>query len=147
MNSKNSIPDISYYRLSLVDYLYESHPELLYDETFIAARAEAAAETFRQAVLEGCNGVEAEAQAHQVLFENLYFSKHDTIKNILWNEFSDKVPEDAAKILAIRLLAECESIFSKYPLADDFAYSPEYEMLYTELTGAIAIYLESHELQ
>jgi hypothetical protein len=45
------------------------------------------------------------------------------------------------------LLPECESVFAKYPLSDGFACEPEYDLLYTELTGAIAMYLESHELQ
>ncbi|MCL2651845.1 MAG: DUF1896 domain-containing protein [Candidatus Azobacteroides sp.] len=48
MNSKNIIPDLSYYRLSLVDFLRESHPERLNDDRFIATRAEAAVETYSQ---------------------------------------------------------------------------------------------------
>ncbi|OAV65181.1 hypothetical protein Barb4_03540 [Bacteroidales bacterium Barb4] len=38
-------------------------------------------------------------------------------------------------------------VFAKYPLSDDFAYEPEFELLYTELTGTISIYLEEHEFQ
>jgi hypothetical protein len=41
------------------------------------------------------------------------------------------------------LLPECENIFAKYPLSDDFAYEPEYDLLYTELTGAIALLIET----
>ena len=37
-----------------------------------------------------------------------------------------------------------EGIFTQYPLSDDFAYSPEYEQLYTELTGAVSISLEEN---
>jgi hypothetical protein len=59
MNSKNNAPDISYYRLSLTDFLRESHPELLIDNAFIAERSEAAAETYSQAVLNGSNQIEA----------------------------------------------------------------------------------------
>jgi hypothetical protein len=80
------------------------------------------------------------------LYNGLYFSKHDTIVNILWNEFFNEVPEGEAKEWAIRLLPECEAVFAVYPLSDGFAYEPEYELLYTELTGTIALYLESHEL-
>jgi hypothetical protein len=43
-NSKNTIPDISCFRLSLTDFFRESHPELLADETFISARKKVAAE-------------------------------------------------------------------------------------------------------
>jgi len=147
MSSKNDIPDLSYYKLSLVDFLRESHPERLSDDRFITARSEAAAETYAQAILNGSTDTEADNLAHRVLFEGLHFSKHDTLVNILWNEFSNDVTEEDAKEMAMKLLPECESIFNKYPLSDDFIYEPEYDLLYTELTGTIAIYIESHELQ
>jgi hypothetical protein len=147
MNSRNNIPDLSYYRLSLVDFFQESHPERLGDDRFIIARAQAAAQTYAQAVLSGSNDIQADEQAHQVLFQGLYFSKHDTLVNILWNEFSDTIPEDDAKDWAIRLLPECESIFAKYPLSDDFADDFLFDLLYTELTGAIALYLEEYGIQ
>jgi len=142
MNS-NNIPDLSYYKLSLVDFLRESHPERLGDDRFISARSEIAAETYAQAVLNGSNDIEADEQAHRALFQSLHFSKHDTLVNILWNEFAEEVPEEEAKPLAIKLLPECESIFDKYPLSDDFAYEPEYELLYTELTGTISLLIET----
>jgi hypothetical protein len=138
MNSKNNIPDLSYYRLSLVDFLLESHPERLNDDRFINARAQVAAETYAQAVLNGSNDIQADEQAHLILFQDLYFSKHDTLVNILWNEFSDTIPEDDAKDWAIRLLPTCESVFAKYPLSDDFADDFLFDLLYTELTGTIA---------
>lgn len=142
----DNIPDLSCFRLSLADFLRESHPERLNDKRFISARSEMAAETYAQAVLNGSNDLEADEQAHRVLFRGLYFSKHDTLVNILWNEFSNDIPEDDAKEAAMILLPECESVFAKYPLSDDFAYEPEYELLYTELTGTIELYLESHTL-
>jgi hypothetical protein len=43
--------------------------------------------------------------------------------------------EAEAKDFAIRLLPECEEVFAQYPLTDDFAYSSEYDLLYTELNG------------
>lgn len=85
--------------------------------------------------------------ASEVLYKGLYFSKHDTIVNVLWNEFNQEVPQGSAKNLAKRLLAFCEGVFTKYPLSDDFAYEPEFNQLYTELTGTIVIWMEEHELQ
>jgi hypothetical protein len=41
----------------------------------------------------------------------------------------------------------CESVFAQYTLSDTFAYEPEYGLLYTELTGVITFYLESHGIQ
>ena len=147
MNSKNKhIPDISHFRLSLADFLRESHPELLKDEHFILACTESALDTYEQAIRNGDTPVEAAEQANAVLFSGLHFSRYDTLKNILWNEFADEVPEETASDLAIQLLPECEGVFANYPISDGFAYEPEYELLYTELTGTIALYLESHEL-
>ena len=149
MNSnknRNSIPDISHFRLSIADFLRESHPERLKDERFILACTESALDTYEQAIKNGNTPVEAAEQANAVLFSGLHFSRYDTLKNILWHEFSDEVPEEAASDLAIQLLPECESVFSNYSLTADFACEPEYELLYTELTGTIALYLESHEL-
>jgi hypothetical protein len=147
MNSKkHHAPDISYFRLSLRDFLRESHPERLKDKRFILSCTEAALDAYEQAIKSGSNPHEAAEQAKAALFEGLHFSKYDTLKNILWNEFFTEVPEDEAKDFALRLLPECEDVFADYPLTDNFACSPEYESLYTELTGTIALYLERHEL-
>jgi hypothetical protein len=147
MNRKGSPADISYFRLSLMAFLRESHPELVRDEKFINARTQAALDIYEDIMKNGDNPLEAEHWANETLFGKLNFSKHDTLKNILWDEFLDKISEDEAKDLAIRLLPKCEDVFAQYALTDDFVYSSEYDLLYTELTGAIAFYLESHELQ
>jgi hypothetical protein len=147
MNSNGNNPDISHFRLSLIDFLRESHPERLQDNRFILACTDAATEAYEQAIISGDTPIQAAEQANAVLYSGLLFSKHDTIVNILWNEFADEVPEDEAGEWAIRLLPECEAVFANYSLTADFAYEPEYELLYTELTGTIALYLESHELQ
>jgi len=147
MNNKNHAPDISYFRLSLMAFLKESHPERLKDNRFIFSCATTATESYEQAILSGDTPEQAIEQANEVLFNGLHFSKHDTLVNILWNEFADEIPEEEAKEMAMKLLPECESVFAEYPLSDNFAYEPEYELLYTELTGTIALYLESHELQ
>jgi hypothetical protein len=147
MNSKKHAPDISWFRLSLVDFLRESHPERLNDHRLIIACADAAAEAYEQAIRGGGTPGYAAVQANSVLFRGLHFSKHDTLLNILWSEFADEVPEDGSVELAIKLLPECEAVFAQYPIADGFAYEPEYELLYTELTGTIALYIETHGLQ
>jgi hypothetical protein len=147
MNRKGNPADISYFRLSLMELLRESFPELVTDEKFINARTQAALDIYEDIIKNGGNHLEAEHWANETLFGKLHFSKHDTLKNILWDEFSNQVPEDEAKDFAIRLLPECEEVFAQYPLTDDFEYSPEYDLLYTELTGTIALYLESNGIQ
>ena len=138
MNSKDNIPELSYYRLSLLAFLRESHPELLNEERFINSRANAAVETYAKEILGGSNNLQANNEALLILFEGLYFSKYDTIVDILWNEFAGEVPEDEAGAMAIKFLPECENVFVQYPLSDNFVYEPEFDLLYTELTGAIA---------
>jgi len=125
-----------------MDFLKESHPELLNDNSFIIARADSATEACEQAIRNGDTPVEAAEQANAALFKGLHFSRYDTIVNILWNEFADEIPEDDARSLALELLPENESVFARYPVTDSFAYEPEYELLYTELTGAIALMIE-----
>jgi hypothetical protein len=147
MNNIGTPADMSFFRLSLVAFLRESYPELLTDEKFIYARTQAALDIYEDIIKSGGNPLEAEHWANETLFGRLHFSKHDTLKNILWNEFFNEIPEDEAKDFAIRLLPECEDVFANYPLTDDFACSPEYELLYTELTGTIALYLESNGIQ
>lgn len=142
--NRKHAPDISYFRLSLVDFLKESHPERLKDNRFIVACADAAAKSYEASIRGGDSPETAIEIANAALFNGLHFSKHDTLKNILWNEFSGEVPEDKARDLAMKLLPECESVFAGYPLSNGFAYHPDYELLYTELTGTIALYLESH---
>ncbi|MDR0603931.1 MAG: DUF1896 domain-containing protein [Bacteroidales bacterium] len=137
--------DLSYYKLSLTDFLQKSHPNLI-DEAFINARAALAVETYEDAIKNGYNHIEAGEQASQVLFDGLHFSKFDTLVNILQNEFSGIVPEEKIKELVMKLLPECEEVFSKYPLFDDFDYESAFNNLYTELTGTVAIYLDHHAI-
>ena len=80
--------------------------------------------------------------ANKTLYAGLHFSHHDTISSVLWNEFSAEVPLEAVRETAIRLRPLLESIFAKYPISDEFAYMPEYNSLYTEITGFVQLKLE-----
>jgi hypothetical protein len=144
--TQNRNMELSYYRLTLLSFLKESHPHLASDMEFIKTRAGEAAEACSNAIKEGLSQTEAEELANLTLFNGLLFSKHDTIVNVLWNEFSGIVPQSQAKEYAEKILPQCEFIFLQYPLSNEFMYSPGYEKLYTELTGFIDIWLEEHEL-
>ena len=87
MNAKNKPADLSYFRLSLVAFLRESHPQLLDDEKFIAARNQEALDIYEEIIKNGGTPPEAAHWANETLFAGLHFSKHDTLKTILWNEF------------------------------------------------------------
>lgn len=143
----NSYQEISWFKLSLLHFLYESHPELTDDTDLLKTRSDHASKTYSEAVKNGHNQQEAEELALKNLYRGLHFSKHDTLVTILWNEFSREVPMGLAKEFAIKLLPEVEGVFSKYKLTDEFAFSPEFNGLYTELTGELSIWVEEHELQ
>jgi len=53
MSSKKQALDISYFRLSLIEFLNESHPERFQDNCFIISRTDAAIETYEQAIRNG----------------------------------------------------------------------------------------------
>lgn len=146
MKQNKNPMELSYYRLTLLSFLKESHPHLAGNTDFIKNRADEASEVHSNAIKEGLSQTEAEELANLTLFRGLLFSKHDTIVNILWNEFSDIIPQSQAKEYAIKILTQCEFIFLQYPLSDEFIYSDEYNNLYTELTGFIDLWLEENEL-
>ena len=150
MSDNLQIPsgELSYYGLSLLSYLRDSHPMLAADTIFIAERADSTAEAYSDAIRAGSTHAEAEAAASDELYRGLHFSPYNTLVHILWDEFASEVPEEAARAVALRLLAlpVFRDVLAKYDLTDNFAATPEYESLYTELTGTVQILLE-HGIQ
>ena len=134
--------ELSYFRLSLLSYLRDSHPHLVNDSAFIAARGDAAAEAYSAAVKNGQAHDQAGEIANEVLYAGLLFSPYRTIVRILWNEFEKEVTPMLSEGVAIELLPKLVSVFNKYDLTDDFDTTEEYDQFYTELTGAIQILLE-----
>lgn len=143
--SENSI-ELSYYQLTLLSYIKESHPNLSTDYKFIKLRADQASEAYSQAIKDGFDQTQAEELANFTLFQNLLFSKHDMIINVLWNEYPSLISQSEAKGYAVRILTQCEFLFLQYSLSDVFIYSSEYDKLYTELTGFIDLWIEENEL-
>lgn len=148
MTKNNFSPrgELSYYGLSLLSYLRDSHPGRAGDKAFIAQRANRAAEVYSEAIRDGLTHVEAEERVGEELYRELHFSVYNTIVNILWNEFSAEIPEDDARDVALQILPLCSDVPAKYSLGDDFADTFQYDLLYTELTGTIQILLEDGEV-
>ena len=138
--------ELSYYRLTLLSFLRESHPDLADDESFVATRSEQAAEAFSAAIRSGLTYDDAAQQANDLLFQGLHFSPLDTLITVLWNEFAAEIPEGNARNVALQLLPECRKVFAGYTLSDDFMFSPEFGQLYDELTGTVVIWLEENGL-
>ena len=140
--------ELSYFRLKLENYLSEHFPELLGDKPFITARADEALSTYCDSVAQGFSHPEAESMANKVLHRGLHFSKYDTLVSVLENEFEKELPSPLPERLTPMLLKNkaVQSVFDKYGLSDDFGASPEYEKLYTELTGTIVLLIEVNGL-
>ena len=140
--------EMSYFRLKLETYLGEHFPEMLSDKPFITARADEALISYCDAVAQGFSYPEAESMASEVLHRGLHFSKYDTLVSVLENEFEKELPSPLSERLSPILLKNktVQSVFDKYELSDDFSASPEYEKLYTELTGTIVLLIEVNGL-
>ncbi len=133
---------LSYYELSLLSFLRESHPELAEHAAFIRGRAAQASAAYADAFDDGYDAQQCIEIANRVLYAGLHFSRHDTIVALLWRDFSRSVTTIEARECAIRLHPLLDPIFKKYTLTDDFAYTAEYQSLESELIGTIQQKLE-----
>lgn len=139
--------DLSYFRLRLQELLNTSFPEKAHDEKFINQRSSWATNAYEGAFrsgnpIEQCNEI-----ADYILFGGLHFSKFDTIFQVICNEFDTRMADEELRPFALKMLRVCEPVFANYELTDDFAYDYEFDVLYTELTGTIAIWIEENGLQ
>lgn len=139
--------DLSYFRLRLQELLNTSFPEKAHDEKFINQRSSWATNAYEGAFrsgnpIEQCNEI-----ADYILFWELHFSKFDTIFQVVCNEFDTRMADEELRPFALKMLRVCEPVFANYELTDDFAYDYEFDVLYTELTGTIAIWIEENGLQ
>lgn len=140
--------ELSYFRLKLETYLNEHFPEMMGEKSFITTRADEALTAYCDAVAQGFTHLEAESMASKVLFQGLHFSKYDTLVSVLESEFEKELPAPLSERLTPILLKNkaIQDVFSEYDLTDDFGASPEYEKLYTELTGTIVLLIEANNL-
>ena len=140
--------ELSYFRLKLEAYLGEHFPERVNENTFITARADKALTAYCDAIAQGFSHPEAEVMASEVLYQGLHFSKYDTLVSVLENEFEKELPSPLPERLTPILLKNkaVQSVFDKYELTDNFGASPEYDKLYTELTGTIVLLIEVNGL-
>ena len=143
---KNEVQtDFSYYGLYLLDYLRNNKFEQASDTAFIRERADRAAEAYERARLEGYPAEGAQELAMNVLLGGLHYSKHAILREVVESEFADDVPEDKQDGFIAGLLPLVDAVFSIYDLSDDnFALSPDYDLLRTELTGAVVLYIEEY---
>lgn len=139
--------DLSYFRLRLQEHLNTSFPEKAHDQKFIEQRSSWAANAYEGAFQAGNTIGQCEHYANYILFENLHFSKFDTVFQAVCNEFDTLMADEELRPFALKMFPVCEPVFANYALTDDFAYGYEFELLYTEITGTIAIWIEENGLQ
>jgi hypothetical protein len=139
--------DLSYFKLRLQELLYTSFPEKAHDGKFISQRSAWAANTYEDAFRAGNTVEQCDHIAEYILFSGLHFSKFDTMLQVVCNEFDTLMADEELRPFALKMLSVCEPVFTQYHLTDDFVYNFEYDLLYTELTGTIQIWIEENGLQ
>ncbi|MBO9676385.1 MAG: DUF1896 domain-containing protein [Sphingobacteriaceae bacterium] len=138
--------DLSYFTLRLKELLTISFPELSGNRAFISRRSQLAASSYEGAFRSGNSPEVCLEIAEYILFENLHFSKFDTVFNVVCREFDSLMADEELRPFALKMLDVCEPVFAQFHLSVEFADSPEFQILYTELTGAIQIWIEGNGL-
>jgi hypothetical protein len=138
--------DLSYFQLRLQELLNTSFPEKANDQKFIEQRCSLAASSYEDAFRAGYSIDQCNQISNEVLFEGLHFSRFDTVFQVVYNEFDTIMADEELRPFAIKMFPVCEPMFALYELTDDFAYSYEFDKLYTELTGSIAIWITENGL-
>ena len=137
--------DLSYFTLTLQSYLNESFPELANDTDFIRERSDFAAQTYADALLAGHAHPEAAELSNEVMYSGLGFSKFDILFKVVCEEFSAEIPDEELRPFALKIYPLCSEVFESYPTDEPyFIDTPWYDLLYTELTGTTAIYIEEN---
>lgn len=143
----NEQKDLSYFKMRLLELLETSFPKEVKNKTFINERSQRAAKAYEDAFFAGKSPDACAYLADEILFEGLHFSKYDTIFKVVYEEFGSLMLEEDLRAFSLKMLGRCEHIFASYHLVDDFAYCVEFDLLYAELTGAIALWIEKYGLQ
>lgn len=138
--------ELSCFQLRLQELLNTSFPEKANDQKFIGQRAALAGSTYEDAFRAGYPIDECNVLANEALFEGLHFSKFDTIFQVVCHEFDTIMADEELRPFALKMFPVCEPTFEKYELTDDFSYSYDFDQLYTELTGTIAIWISENGL-
>ena len=139
--------DLSYFTLRLKELVNANFPERVHDAKFVHERSSWAASAYEGAFQSGNSIEKCNEIANYILFEGLHFSKFDTVFQIVCNEFDTLMADEELRPFALKMFPICEPIFAGYELTDDFAYNTGFDLLYTELTGTIAIWIAENGLQ
>lgn len=137
--------EFSFFRLSLEKFLNENHSPKIKDVDFIINRCNEAEEAYLNHITSGGSPITALEIANTVLFSDLYFFKYNILRDVVLEEFPEEIKEEEHEDYILKLLPYCEDVFNNYPLENNERDS-SYSLLYTELIGAVTIYLEDHHV-
>lgn len=135
--------ELSCFKSALLFYLRESHPHMTDDKAFIRERADSAAEAYEHAIRDGLSVRQALELADAVLYQDLRFSRFDTVFEAVSEWFPEIQPEEWTDF-CLKVLPPAEAVFNKYPIDYRFESSPSYHTLTVELTGFIQSYIERY---
>ena len=145
---KQEQQELSYYGLYLLRYLMEQHSKKAKDLGFIYQRELQAAETFEQARRDGHSVEGAQELAMDALMKGLSATPWSILMEVLEKEFAVEVDEEQRIPFAEKLLPLVKPVFEPYDLTQpEFEMSTDYVQLYTELTGAVVLYIEQYGVQ
>ena len=148
MRKKQEQTELSYYGLYILNHLRENHFPQATDADFIRERADHAAEVYEQARRNDLFADAAQELAMSALLRGLHLSKYNILHDVVDNEFSLEIPVEDQEAFVANILPLVDKVYSIYDLTDDnFTQTPDYTQLYTELTGAVALFIEAHGVQ
>jgi len=126
----------------------EQHSKKAKDLNFIYQRELQTAETFEQARREGHSVEGAQELAMDALMKGLSVTQWSILMEVLEKEFAVEVDEEQRIPFAEKLLPLVKPVFEPYDLTQqEFELSTDYVQLYTELTGAVVLYIEQYGVQ
>ena len=140
----NLLKNQSYFKTKLQELLDFCFPEKSYNTNFISKRSIRAHKAYESALQGKNTEEEAEKIANSILFRGLYFSKFNTILQVVTFEFDTIFVDQELRPFAIKMLNVCDGVFKKYDLTDDFAYSTFYDYLYSDLKEHISDWIENN---
>lgn len=135
--------ELSYFETTLLLYLKESHPHIAGDKELVRTRADGAAGSYERAIRDGLSVTQALQLAEAVLYQDLRFSRFDTVFEVVSEWFLEVWPERRTGF-CLKVLSPAEAVFNKYLTDDRFESSPPYYTLTIELTGFIQSYIEKY---
>lgn len=74
---------LSYFETTLLLYLKESHPHIAGNKALVRVRADEAAGSYERAIHDGLSVTQALQLAEAVLYQDLRFSKFDTVFEVV----------------------------------------------------------------